>query len=99
MAKFKVKLTKQQKWEEANREFVDAVVGLSALDLNARLSTLSKNMEEVRESLEEAMEPGNPLKEAKDAYAELKGPFTDASKLLKAKTKYVYRLLKEKGGK
>lgn len=96
--KFKVKLTKEQKWEQANQEFVDSVVGLSTSDLNAKLSTLSKNQEEAREGLERALEPGNPLREAKDNYAQLKGPFTDGQKLLKQKSKYVYRLLKSKGG-
>jgi hypothetical protein len=98
MAK-KVKLSKQEKWEQENPEFVAAVVGLSVADLNVKLSTLSKNQEEVRESLEEAMEPGQPLKQAKDDYSHLKAPFTDAQKLLKQKSKYVYRLLKDKGGK
>lgn len=97
MAK-KVKLTKMQKWEVANQEFVDSVIGLSVGDLNGKLSTLSKNQEEVSESLEEAMEPGNALYSAKQEYDNLKGPFTDAKKLLKQKSKYVYRLLKSKGG-
>lgn len=98
MAK-KVKLTKQQKWEEANREFVDSVIGLSAADLNGKLSTLSKNAEENREKVEELMEPGEAMYEAKQAYDQIKGPFNDANKLIKQKSKYVYRLLKEKGGK
>lgn len=97
MAK-KPKLTKHQKWELANQEFVDSVVGLSISDLNGKLSTLSKNQEEVAESLEEALEPGNALYAAKQEYDSLKGPFTDAKKLLKQKSKYVYRLLKSKGG-
>ena len=97
MAK-KVKLTKAEKWVQANQEFVDSVIGLSVGDLNAKLSTLSKNAEEVREAQEAAMEDGEPLKEASDELAQLKGPFTDAKKLLKSKTKFVYRLLKEKGG-
>jgi hypothetical protein len=98
MAK-KVKLTKQQKWELQNQEFVNSVVGLSVGDLNVKLSTLSKNQEEVRESLEAAMEDGEPLKEALNEVAQLKGPFSDAKKLLKQKSSYVYQLLKEKGGK
>jgi len=97
MAK-KQRLTKQEKWENANREFVDSVVGLSIQDLNGKLSTLSKNMEEVREGYEAAMQPGKPLKEAVAEVAQLKGPFNDAKKLLRSKTKYVYSLLKEKGG-
>lgn len=93
----KVKLTKQQKWELANQAFVDSVVGLAPADLNAKLSTLSKNQQETREALEAAMQPGEPLKEAKDEYTELKAPFADAQKLLKQKSQYVYQLLKSKG--
>ena len=98
MAK-KQKLTKQQNWEKANQEFVDSVIGLSVGDLNGKLSTLSKGQEENREAQEALMEPGEALYEAKQTYDQLKGPFNDVKKLLKAKTKYVYRLLKEKGGK
>lgn len=98
MGRPKSKLSKQEKWEAANKEFVDTVVGLSTGDLNVKLSTLSKNMQETEEELEKASEEGTPLYDAKQEIATLKGPFTDAKKLLKQKTKYVYRLLKEKGG-
>jgi len=97
--KFKVKLTKEQKWAQANEEFVNTVVGLSVSDLNVKLSSLSKDLEEVHESVEKLMEPGKAMYEAKQAYDNLKGPFNDSKKLLKQKTKYVYRLLKDKGGK
>jgi outer membrane murein-binding lipoprotein Lpp len=95
----KEKLTKEQKWVQANQEFVDGVAGLSVADLNSKLSTLSKNAEEVREGVEAAMEPGQALYEAKHEYDQLKAPFNDAKKLLKQKTKFVYKLLKDKGGK
>lgn len=95
----KQKLTKEEKWIQANQEFVNSVVSLGANDLNAKLSTLSKEAEQVREKVEELMKPGQPMYEAKHEYDQLKAPFNDAKKLLKQKTKFVYGLLKEKGGK
>ena len=96
MAK-KVKLTKQQKWEAENEAFVNTLNGLSVGDLNGKLSSLSKDFEEICESLEKAKEPGNKLYDAKVEYDYLRQPFTEGKKLLKAKSKYVYRMLKDRG--
>jgi len=98
MAK-KIKLTKEQKWDQANQEFVNSVVGLSVSDLNVKLSTLSKDAEILHESVEALMQPGEAMYEAKQALDTIRKPFSDGKKLLKQKTKYVYRLLKDKGGK
>jgi hypothetical protein len=94
----KPKLTKQQKWELANQEFVNSVSSLSSTDLNSKLSSLSKDAEKLREDVEDLMQPGEFLYEAKQAYDQIRKPLSDGKKLLKQKTKYVYQLLKSKGG-
>jgi hypothetical protein len=74
-------------------EFANEVAGLSADQLNNRLATLAKNLEES----ETAKEDDEALEQAKAEASELAAPYRDAKKALRAKSKYVISLLKEKG--
>lgn len=74
-------------------EFVQEVGGLGADELNRRLATLAKNLEESETAKEEDQE----LEEAKATAAELAAPYRDAKKAIRAKSKYIISLLKEKG--
>jgi hypothetical protein len=74
-------------------EFVGEVSGLSADQLNNRLATLAKNLEES----ETAKEDDEELEEAKAHASELGAPYRDAKKALRLKSKYVISILKEKG--
>lgn len=74
-------------------EFFNEVAGLSTDQLNNRLATLAKNLEES----ETAKEEDEELEEAKATATELAAPYRDAKKALRVKSKYVISLLKEKG--
>lgn len=74
-------------------EFVGEVSGLTADQLNNRLATLAKNLEES----ETAKEEDEELEEAKLTASELAAPYRDAKKALRVKSKYIIGLLKEKG--
>jgi hypothetical protein len=74
-------------------EFASEVAGLSIDQLNNRLATLAKNLEES----ETAKEDDPALEDAKNLASELAAPYRDAKKALRAKSKYVIGLLKDKG--
>lgn len=74
-------------------EFVNEVSVLTPDQLNNRLATLAKNLEES----ETAKEQDEELEDAKATASELAAPYRDAKKALRAKSKYVISLLKEKG--
>lgn len=74
-------------------EFFSEVAGLSTDQLNNRLATLAKNLEES----ETAKEEDEELEEAKATATELGAPYRDAKKALRVKSKFIIGLLKEKG--
>lgn len=74
-------------------EFATEVAGLSADQLNNRLATLAKNLEES----ETSKENDQGLEEAKALAVELGAPYRDAKKAIRQKTKYVIALLSDKG--
>ena len=74
-------------------EFVDETNGLTVDELNRRLATLAKNLEES----ETAKEQDRDLEDAKSTVSELSAPYRDAKKALRTKSKYIISLLKEKG--
>ena len=74
--------------------FFHEVERLSVADLDRRLNGLAKHAEEI----DEAKENNPDLKEAREELNKIAGPFRDAKKTNKLKTKYVIQLIKEKGG-
>lgn len=87
------KKTVQELVQTEYPEFAGEVNGLSADQLNNRLATLAKNLEES----ETAKEEDEALEEAKSTASELAAPYRDAKKALRAKSRYIIGLLKEKG--
>lgn len=82
-----------EKIQEEYPEFAEEVIGLSSEQLDSRLATLAKNLDET----ETAKENDRQLEDAQGLVSELSGPYKDARKALKLKSKYVIHLLKEKG--
>jgi hypothetical protein len=77
------------------KEFKEEVDSLSIAQLESRITTMQKGLEES----EEHREANEPLRRAKDEVAELNGPYNDVRKAVKIKTKYIIQLLRSKGGK
>jgi len=88
------KKSNREQVQENYPEFATEVEGLSADQLNNKLATLAKYAEET----ETAKEDDEALEQAKAEAAELAAPYRDAKKAIRAKSKYVIALLKEKGG-
>ena len=88
------KKSPQQKFEEENAEFVGEVVGLTVGELNSRLAELAKATEWNQQSKED----DEDLEEKKKAASEAAAPYRDAAKALRLKSKYLIKLIKEKGG-
>lgn len=74
-------------------EFAEETNGLSVDQLNSKLATLAKYGEES----EQAKQDDEELEKSQALAAELAAPYKDIKKALKAKTKYVYAMLKDKG--
>jgi hypothetical protein len=89
----RTKKSVQEKVQQEYPEFVTEVVGLSEDQLNGRLATLAKNLEES----ENAKEADEELADAQILASELSGPYKDAKKALRLKSKYVISLLRDKG--
>ena len=87
------KKSNRESVQEEYPEFANEVDALSVDQLNNRLATLAKYLEES----ETAKENDEALEEAKTASSELAAPYRDAKKAIRAKTKYVIATLKEKG--
>jgi hypothetical protein len=87
------KKTVQEKVQQEYPEFSTEVAGLSVEQLNSRLATLAKNLEES----ENAKEGDAELSDAKSLASELSAPYRDAKKALGLKSKYVISLLRDKG--
>jgi hypothetical protein len=79
--------------EEEYPEFVSEVAALTTDQLNNRLATLAKNLEES----ETAKEDDEELEEAKATASELGAPYRDMKKAVRAKSKYIIKTLKERG--
>lgn len=82
-------------FEDKYPEFHDEVVGLSVDQLNSRLAEQAKALDWSETKKEEDGE----LEEAQAKASELAAPYRDAKKEIKAKSKYLIRLINEKGGK
>lgn len=80
--------------KENHPEFMEEVVGLSIEHLNNRLAQLAKDAE----ATEEAKEADEELKEAREKASGLAAPYRDAKKAIGLKSKYLVKLVKEKGG-
>lgn len=83
----------QEKVQTEFPEFATEVAGQSSDQLNNRLATLAKYLEES----ETAMENDTALEDAKANASELAAPYKDVKKAIRLKTKYVISLLNEKG--
>lgn len=75
-------------------EFYDSVQSLSVEELSEKLKNHAKHREETLV----AQENCTPLNEAKEKVKELNAPFKDTLSALKVRSKYLYYLMKEKGG-
>jgi len=87
------KKTIQEKVQSEFPEFVSETGGLSADQLNNKLATLAKYLDDT----ETAKENDSDLEQAQAVASELSAPYKEAKKVLKMKSKYVIELLKEKG--
>lgn len=74
--------------------FVEEVQGLNIEQLEARIVGLQKGLEES----EAHREANEELKNARDAYATLRGPYDDVRNAVKLKTRFIVELIREKGG-
>jgi hypothetical protein len=91
MARTKKSVTKQV--QENYPEFADEVNGLSIDQLNNKLASLAKGLEES----ESTKENDEDLERAHSLASELGAPYRDVKKAVNLKTKYVIGLLKDKG--
>lgn len=89
----RAKKSVQEKVQTEFPEFATEVAVLSVDQLNNRLATLAKNLEES----ETAKENDSDLESAQATAAELSAPYKDAKKAIRLKTKYVISLLTDKG--
>lgn len=91
----KSKKTVEQKIKEEMPEFLEAVIGLSVDDLNAKLAALAKDYEGVVQWQENDVE----LAQSREKVKEFNGPYVDAKRTIRLKNKYLVSLVIEKGGK
>lgn len=80
--------------QEQLPDFAGEVAGLSVQELNARLSELAK----AREQNSDAKEEDEELENVRKVVSELSAPYRDAEKALKLKSRYLIKLIDEKGG-
>lgn len=76
-------------------EFVEEVQGLSVDQMETRLSNLAKNAEDVSD----AKQNDEELKDARSKVSNLDAPYRDAKKAIRMKSRYIIKLIREKGGK
>lgn len=79
--------------QENYPEFETEVIGLSIDQLNNKLASLTKGLEES----EAAKEEDEDLNNAHALASELGAPYKDVKKAIRLKTKYVIGLLRDKG--
>lgn len=87
------KKTVRERVENDYPEFATEVAGENAQQLNNRLATLAKGLEES----EQKKEDNEKLKNARGLASELAAPYRDVKKAVQLKSKYVIGLLKDKG--
>jgi len=92
MARGKKSVSKQI--QENYPEFEAETLGLSIDQLNNKLASLAKGLEES----EDAKEGDEELEKARLLVSELGAPYRDVKKAVNLKTKFVIGLLREKGG-
>lgn len=90
----KPKKSVEERIKKDSPEFVAEVVALSVDELNARVLTLTKELEQIEETKEEDVE----LQSARELVAEYSGPYNEGKRVAKLRTKYLIQLIKEKGG-
>ncbi len=88
-----MKKSVEQKVKEELPEFAQEVETLSTAQINTRLSTLAKDAEAVQDAKEEDEE----LDDAKATARGLAAPYNDAKKVLRLKTRYLIKTLKDRG--
>lgn len=84
----------QKKMSKDYPDFVDAMEGLSATDLEGNLCLYSKYNQDTQVAKENDVD----LNAAKEKVSELSGPYNDALKALKMKLKYINMLINELKG-
>lgn len=84
----------KEKVQKEMPEFASEIDSSSVAQLEARLSGLAKAFEET----DEAQKADEELSSTQTLVSELKGPYTDAKKAIRLKTKYVISAIRDKGG-
>ena len=84
----------EKKMQKEYGEFCDAVQGLSASDLEAKVLEYTKESERVLN----ALKTSQAIKDAAANLKELKAPYTDGLKAIKLKVRYMLALSCDKGG-
>jgi hypothetical protein len=90
----KTKKSLEERMKEEQPEFAGEVAGLSVDQLNARLAEQAK----AAEWNQQAKEDDEELAEKKEAASEAAAPYRDAAKAIRLKSRYLIKLIKEKGG-
>lgn len=88
----KSKKSVEEKIRKESPEFVAEVVGLSVDDLNSRVLTLTKELEQIEETRDEDTD----LQDARDLVTEYSAPYNEGKRVAKLRTKYLIQLIKEK---
>jgi hypothetical protein len=84
----------EEKVQSEFPEFVETVMGLNVQELEKRLSDYAKNRHEVQESKKN----DEALKEIASQKSEMEAPYRDALNAIELKSKYIIKLIEEKGG-
>jgi hypothetical protein len=84
-----------EKVQEEMPEFAGEVAGLGVDMLNARLAQLAKDSQ----ANEQAKEDDEDLESARANASELGAPYRDAKKAINLRSKYIIKLIEDKGGK
>ena len=84
----------EQKIREDYPEFFEVCQTLKSEDIDTRLAQLAKDME----SVAEAQDGDDQLREAKEKYSAYASPYREAKNALRLKTRYLIKLQKERGG-
>lgn len=91
----KAKKSLEEKMQEEQPEFAGEVAGLSVDQLNGRLAEQAK----AAEWNEQAKEDDEDLAEKQAAASEAGAPYRDAKKAIRLRSRYLIKLIQEKGGK
>lgn len=91
----RAKKSLEEKIQEDMPEFAGEVAGLNVDQLNQRLAQLAKDAE----ANEQAKEDDEELEEAQKHASELGAPYRDAKKAIRLRSRYIIKMIGEKGGK